>query len=123
MNRTFVSLGSGFAFLAVALGAFGKHTLEKQLSSASLEIWQTAAHYHLIHAVALVATGILATHVNTKAVRISGWLFAAGIVIFSGSLYALAVTGIKILGAITPFGGLCFLAAWLTLCISTAKAA
>jgi len=71
--------------------------------------------YHLIHAVAIVLVGLLAAHESGRALRAVGWLMAAGIVIFSGSLYALAVTDVKILGAITPLGGLCFLAAWLTL--------
>jgi uncharacterized membrane protein YgdD (TMEM256/DUF423 family) len=115
MNRTFVSLGSGFAFLGIALGAFGTHGLRDRISEANLKIWQTGVQYHLIHAVAIVLVGLLAAHESGRALRAVGWLMAAGIVIFSGSLYALAVTDVKILGAITPLGGLCFLAAWLTL--------
>jgi uncharacterized membrane protein YgdD (TMEM256/DUF423 family) len=118
MNRTFVSLGSAFAFLGVALGAFGTHGLRDRLSEANLKIWQTGVQYHLIHAVALVLVGLLAAQESGRAVRTAGWLMAVGIVIFSGSLYALAVTDVKILGAITPLGGLCFLASWLTLAVS-----
>ncbi len=122
MNRTFVSLGSALAFLAVALGAFGAHGMKGRISSASLGVWQTAAHYHLIHAVALILVGIMASHETGRAVRFAGWLMAAGVVIFSGSLYALAALDMppqwKILGAITPFGGLCFLTAWLTLAVT-----
>lgn len=118
MNRTFVSLGSGFAFLGIALGAFGTHGLRDRISEANLKIWQTGVQYHLIHAVAIVLVGLLAAHESGRALRAVGWLMAAGIVIFSGSLYALAVTDVKILGAITPLGGLCFLGAWLTLAIA-----
>lgn len=118
MNRTFVSLGSGFAFLAVALGAFGKHGLEDKLSPAMMEVWQTSAHYHLIHSLALILTGILASSGAPKAMNAAGWMFAGGIVVFSGSLYALALTGVRALGAITPLGGALFLAAWMTLCVS-----
>jgi len=118
MNRTFVSLGSGLAFLGIALGAFGTHGLKANLTGASIDIWKTAVQYHLIHAIALVAVGLLLERTNAKAIQNAGWLMVAGIAIFSGSLYALAVTDIKILGAITPLGGLCFLTAWATLAVT-----
>ena len=118
MNRLFVSLGSGFTFLGIALGAFGTHGLRDKISASSLQVWQTGVQYHLIHGLALVLVGILAGQEQTKALRNSGWLMVGGIVIFSGSLYALAITGIKYLGAITPLGGLCFLIAWATLAVS-----
>jgi len=117
MNRSFVSLGSGLAFLGVALGAFGTHGLKDRLSEANLKIWQTAVQYHLIHAVALVLIGLLAAQDSSRGIRTAGWLMFTGILIFSGSLYALALTDIKWLGAITPLGGLAFLTAWLTLAI------
>ncbi len=98
-------------FLAVALGAFGAHALKSTLeANGNLPIWQTAASYHLVHAVVLV---VLATRATLA--RWSFLLFGVGIVIFSGSLYVLAVTNIKWLGAITPIGGLCLLAGWLAL--------
>lgn len=123
MNRTFVSIGSGLAFLAVALGAFGTHGLKGSLSAYSLDIWKTGVQYHMIHAVALVLIGILASQNDTKAVRAAGWLMVSGIAIFSGSLYALALTDLKVLGAITPLGGLCFLSSWATLAVTFGKKA
>ncbi len=121
MNRSFVSIGSGLAFVGIALGAFGTHGLKDRISEASIKIWQTGVQYHLIHALAIVMVGILATHESARAVQRAGWLMVAGIGIFSGSLYLLAITGIKILGAITPLGGLCFLAAWLMLATTFGK--
>jgi uncharacterized membrane protein YgdD (TMEM256/DUF423 family) len=91
--------------------------LKDRLSEANLKIWQTGVQYHMIHAVALVLVGLLAAH-ETKGIRLIGWLMTAGIVIFSGSLYALALTDVKVLGAITPLGGLCFLGAWATLAVT-----
>ncbi len=98
-----------FAFVGVALGAFGTHGLKDHLSSANLQIWQTGVQYHMIHAVAALATSL--TPLPAKARRVPA-LFLIGIAIFSGSLYLLAVTNVKILGAITPLGGLAFLAGW-----------
>ena len=121
MNRTFVSLGSGLAFLAVALGAFGTHGLKDRLSTYSIDIWKTGVQYHMIHAVALILIGVLVSQNDTKAVRVAGWLMVGGIAIFSGSLYALAVTDVKVLGAITPLGGLCFLSSWATLAVTFGK--
>ncbi len=116
MNRTFVSLGSGLAFLAVALGAFGTHTLRDRITPASLQIWQTGIQYHLVHAIGLILIGILAAHSDEKTVKLPGWLIYYGILIFSGSLYILALTDIRIFGAITPLGGVCFLSGWGILC-------
>jgi len=112
MNRTFVSLGSGLAFLGVALGAFGTHGLRDRLSSSSLQIWQTAVQYQLIHALGLILIGLIAAHSDERLIRLSGWLLYYGVLIFSGSLYILAVTGIGWFGAITPIGGVCFLSGW-----------
>src|SRR5438552_3300740 len=100
-------------FLAVVLGAFGAHGLKSTLEhNARVDEWHTAALYHLVHAVVLL---ILAQ--RTTVARLPFLLFVVGIVIFSGSLYTLALTNIKILGAITPFGGLCLLAGWVMLAI------
>jgi uncharacterized membrane protein YgdD (TMEM256/DUF423 family) len=98
-------------FLGVALGAFGAHMLKSRLSPDMLAIWQTAVLYHLIHAGVLFA---LALYGRTSGadIRFGAFAFAAGIVVFSGSLYTLALTGIKVLGAVTPLGGLAFLAGW-----------
>ena len=113
MARTFLLLGSVFAFLAVALGAFGAHALKKSLTADQLAIYQTGVQYQAIHALALLIVGILAIVLKEPGkLKIAGWLFAIGIAIFSGSLYALAISGEKWLGAITPLGGVCFLVGW-----------
>jgi uncharacterized membrane protein YgdD (TMEM256/DUF423 family) len=113
-------------FLAVALGAFGAHGLRGMLSSASdgarrLEVWETAARYHLMHALALALVGYLSARGTGSLASIAGYLFLAGIVVFSGSLYALALSGMRVLGAITPLGGLCFLAGWVCVVLAAAK--
>jgi uncharacterized membrane protein YgdD (TMEM256/DUF423 family) len=118
MERVFWLLSGINGFLAVALGAFGAHGLRGRLASAPdgvrrLEVWETAAHYHLLHALALALVAYLATRTSHASVSYAGYAFLGGIVIFSGSLYALALTGVRALGAITPIGGLCFLAGWV----------
>ena len=110
-STTAIRLAALVGFLAVALGAFGAHGLKAVLEkNGTLAIWQTAALYHLVHAVVLL---VLAQ--GTTVARVPFTLFGAGIAVFSGSLYALAVTNVKWLGAITPLGGLCLLAGWLAL--------
>ena len=106
--------------IAVGLGAFGAHSLKDRLEAlGTLATWQTASHYHLIHAVALLFVALLTTNLsNTRWIESIGRLFLAGIVLFAGSLYALALTGVKVLGAITPLGGVCFLAGWLLILLS-----
>ena len=112
--RTALVMGALFAFAAVALGAFGAHALKARLSADALAIWQTAVLYHGWHALALFGVGaVLLARPDAAPLAWSAWLFAAGIVLFSGSLYALAFTGVKALGAITPVGGVLFLAGWL----------
>jgi uncharacterized membrane protein YgdD (TMEM256/DUF423 family) len=107
----FAKAGAALGFLGVALGAFGAHALKTRLSPEALQIWNTAVLYHLVHALALFALGLYLKSAGAD-LKTAGWLFLAGVAVFSGSLYALALTGIKPLGAITPIGGLCFLAAW-----------
>jgi uncharacterized membrane protein YgdD (TMEM256/DUF423 family) len=99
--------------LAVALGAFGAHVLRPQLTGRAMDAYQTGVLYHLVHSLALLVVGILALR-DPRSVRVvwAGWLFLAGIILFSGSLYLLAVTGVTRLGALTPFGGVAFLCAW-----------
>jgi uncharacterized membrane protein YgdD (TMEM256/DUF423 family) len=104
-------IGALFAFAGVALGAFGAHALRSRISAEMLAVWNTAVLYHLLHAVALFALGLYAKATGAD-VKTGGLLLAAGILIFSGSLYALALSGIKPLGAITPIGGVLFLAGW-----------
>ncbi len=113
MNIPVFRLACVLSFLAVALGAFGAHALKGTLqANDTTEIWKTAVLYHFLHALALLALGAFpATN------KLSPLLFLAGIVIFSGSLYLLALTNIRWLGAITPIGGLCFLAGWIWLAI------
>lgn len=115
MDRLFFALGSFFAFLGVAAGAFGAHALRDTLTDARLDVFKTGAQYQLIHALALLAVGLAAVRWPGGLMTAAGWLFVAGIVLFSFSLYALAITDVKVLGAITPLGGVCFLAGWVCL--------
>jgi uncharacterized membrane protein YgdD (TMEM256/DUF423 family) len=113
MNLLFSRIAAALCFLAVALGAFGAHVLKEPLArNATTEIWNKAVLYHFVHALALL---VLATMPAAR--RAARALLLAGIVIFSGSLYALALTNIRWLGAITPIGGLCFLAGWFCLIV------
>lgn len=117
--KLFVSLGALAAALGVVLGAFGAHALKARLSADMLAVWQTAVQYHLWHALGLVAIGLLAQHLPASVpVRVAGWLMLVGIVLFSGSLYALALSGTRWLGAITPFGGACLILGWLVLAVA-----
>jgi uncharacterized membrane protein YgdD (TMEM256/DUF423 family) len=111
-----IRLAAALGFLGVALGAFGAHGLRERLSPAMLEVYRTGVLYHLLHAVALLAVALGAGHLARP--RVVAALFTAGIVLFSGSLYALALTGARALGAVTPFGGLLFMAGWATLAIN-----
>ena len=120
MDRLFIVVGALSGFLAVAAGAFGAHALRARLTADMLDVFQTGAQYQMYHALALLAVGILLGRfsVDGSAWLVwSGWLFIAGTVLFSGSLYALSLTGVTWLGAITPLGGLGFLAGWLLLAI------
>ena len=111
--KLFLAAGGLAALVAVALGAFGAHALKSRLSPEMLAVWHTGVEYHVYHALGLLAVGLVATQLPESALlKWSGWLMLAGIVLFSGSLYALALTGARSLGAITPAGGVAFLAAW-----------
>ena len=122
MGRLFFGLGAISAFIAVALGAFAAHGLKSRLDPAMLATFETGVRYHMYHAFALLVVGWACTRWPGTAVNASGWLFVAGTVLFSGSLYALSFTGVRWLGAITPVGGLAFLAGWLCLAWSAGKA-
>lgn len=115
MERRSFTLGSVLALFGVAAGAFGAHGLEGAVSAARLATWQTAAHYQVVHALALLATSWAATRWPGPLTRAAGWLFVIGIVLFSGSLYALVLTDSEWLGAITPLGGVAFLSGWACL--------
>jgi len=112
-SHLFITIASASGFLAVVCGAFGAHALKNRLPTDLMAIWQTAVQYHFWHTLALLGIGILLTQgAHSKWLTASGWLFSAGIVIFSGSLYILALSGMRWLGAITPVGGVLWLAAW-----------
>ena len=115
MDRVFFALGAVLAALGVAAGAFGAHALRGRLAPDLLAVFETGVRYHLIHALALLSVAWATTRWPGRATNIAGWLFLAGTVLFSGSLYALSVSGIRALGAITPLGGVAFIAGWLTL--------
>lgn len=121
--KVFLILGAVNALIAVVLGAFGAHALKTRLSAELMAVYQTGIHYHLIHALGLLLVGLLATQLPASAyLRWSGWLMLAGIALFSGSLYALSVTGLRWLGAITPVGGLAFILAWVLFVMAALKA-
>jgi uncharacterized membrane protein YgdD (TMEM256/DUF423 family) len=114
--RFFLIAGALSAALAVVLGAFGAHGLRGRLPADLLAIYQTGCQYHVYHALGLLAVGLLGLHLPAStALRASGWLMLAGTLLFSGSLYLLAITGQRWLGAITPLGGVAFIGAWLLL--------
>jgi uncharacterized membrane protein YgdD (TMEM256/DUF423 family) len=121
MDRMFFSLGALSAFLAVAAGAFGAHGLRARLTPELLAVFETAARYQMYHALALLAVGWAAARWPGGLVGWAGWLFVAGTVLFSGSLYALALTGVRWLGAVTPLGGAAFLAGWLCLALAARR--
>lgn len=115
MLPSFLMLAAFFGFTGVALGAFAAHGLKNRLSADYLAIFHTGVTYQLVHALALFGVALLAVHLPGRLVGWAGYLFVLGIVLFSGSLYLLTLTGISKLGMITPIGGLCFLAGWLCL--------
>lgn len=114
-----VALGALNAAIAVAAGAFAAHALRDRLAARPLEVFETAARYQMYHALAMILAGVLA---GTRGAQTAGWLFQAGIIGFSGSLYALALTDVKLFGPITPLGGLALLAGWLWLAWSAWRA-
>lgn len=122
--RVFLQIGALSAGLAVAAGAFGAHALRAKLEPRMLEVFETAARYQMYHALALLVVGWMASRTPlgaTGAVHASGWLFVAGTLLFSGSLYAMTFTGIRALGAITPLGGVCFIAGWIALALAATR--
>jgi uncharacterized membrane protein YgdD (TMEM256/DUF423 family) len=111
MHKTlFIAATNGL--LAVLFGAFGAHALETRIHADLLETWNTSVHYHMFHTLALLAVGLLQRDTALPNLRFTANLFLAGIVLFCGSLYVLALTGIRALGIVTPFGGVLFLIAW-----------
>ncbi|WP_422911016.1 DUF423 domain-containing protein [Pseudomonas sp. MAC6] len=121
MARLWLLLSACAGFTGVALGAFAAHGLKSQLTSAYLAVFQTGTHYQLVHALALFGVGLLAILRPAPLVNCAGALFSLGIALFSGSLYALTLSGISALGMVTPFGGVAFLAGWLCLGLAAWK--
>lgn len=120
--KIFVLIGSVNAFLGVALGAFGAHGLKSRVDADMLIVWQTSVQYHLVHALGLLLIGILCNLLpELSLVRAAGWTLLIGIVLFSGSLYAMVLSGVKPLGIITPLGGIAFLIGWLLLVFAALK--
>lgn len=120
--RLFLLLGGANAALVVMLGAFGAHALKARLSSEMMAVYHTGIEYHVFHALGLIAVGLVAAWIpGTPSLKWSGWLMLAGIVLFSGSLYLLSLTGQRWLGAVTPFGGVAFIAAWVMFCVAVVR--
>ena len=115
MDRTFLLIGALAACVGVMFGAFGAHALRNRLSPEMLAVFETGVRYQMYHAFALLIVALAAARFDGWLVRAAGWAFTAGIVLFSGSLYALALTGMTTLGAVTPIGGLAFLVGWILL--------
>lgn len=115
MARLWLLLSAFAGFTGVALGAFAAHGLKNRLTPEYLAVFQTGTHYQLVHALALFGVGLLALHMPGRLVNLAGGAFAVGILLFSGSLYLLTLSGIGKLGLITPFGGVAFLIGWLCL--------
>lgn len=111
-----VAWGAVIMALSVGIGAFGAHMLEDVISSDALTVYETGVQYHMIHGLAVILAGICGGWLGeSRKLRLAGLLFIAGVIIFSGSLYVLALSGVKWLGAITPIGGVSFIAGWLLL--------
>lgn len=123
-GMVWLRIGAVLGFLAVAAGAFGAHGLEGRLEARALDRYETAVKYQVYHALALLAVGLLAMSRKTPgtAIQVSGWAFLLGIILFSGSLYAYALSGLRWLGMITPFGGIGFLVGWVALALSGSEA-
>jgi uncharacterized membrane protein YgdD (TMEM256/DUF423 family) len=122
MDRTWIVLGALLAAVAVAAGAFGAHGLKDRLSAEDLDTYQTAARYHMYHAIGLILAGFCAQRFGGGLVNAAGWLFVAGIVLFAGALYVLALSGVKVLGAVAPVGGAAFIGGWICLALAAWRA-
>lgn len=121
MDRTFFALGAIFGGLGVAAGAFGAHGLRGRIDADMLAVFETAARYQMYHALALLAVAWAVGRWPDGWAATAGWCFVAGIAVFSGSLYALALSGVRVLGAITPLGGIAFMAGWALLAVTALR--
>ncbi len=115
METYFLELGGLFGALAVALGAFGSHALRARLPADQLRTFETGITYQMYHALALVGVGLMVERFGSMLLSVAGWLYVIGILLFSGSLYMLAATRIRLFGIVTPFGGVAFVLGWLAL--------
>lgn len=122
LSKQWIFMGAISSFFAVLLGAFGAHALKNTLSQYSWEIYHVAVQYHWVHALGLIGLGLWAAQNPSADTSLAGWAFVAGLSIFSGSLYALAITELKFLGAITPIGGVAFLVGWIAFAFQVWKA-
>jgi uncharacterized membrane protein YgdD (TMEM256/DUF423 family) len=122
LSKQWVMIGAMSGFFGVVLGAFGAHALKNILSEKAFSIYQVAVHYHLVHALALIGLGLWAAQNPGVDTQLAGWAFTFGIAVFSGSLYALAVTELRFLGAVTPLGGVAFLVGWIAFAFLAWKA-
>lgn len=119
MTRIFLAIASALGGISVILGAFASHALKDRLSERALAIWETGTKYQMYHALALMAIALLiARFPNSRLLMVAGYAFISGVVIFSGSLYVLSLSGIKWLGAITPLGGVAFIIGWACLAVA-----
>ena len=121
MERLFVMAGAISGAIGVGAGAFGAHALRAKLEPRMIEVFETGARYQMYHAIALLLVGWAASRWPGSLTTASGWLFIAGTVFFSGSLYAMALTNVRALGAITPIGGVCFIAGWLCVALAAMR--
>lgn len=120
-SKFFMMMAATNGFLATAFGAFGAHALKSVISSEMLAVYQTGVQYQFYHSLALLLLSLIILHYDNTTLKAAGWLFLLGIVLFSGSLYLLAVTGVKYLGIITPFGGATFILGWFALVIGGSR--
>ena len=120
MTRIFLAIAAAMGGISVILGAFASHALKDKLSERALEIWETGTKYQMYHSLALILVALLLNYLSNSSTPliIAGYAFIAGIILFSGSLYALSLSGIKILGAVTPLGGVAFITGWICLAVA-----
>lgn len=120
--RPIIVAGAVLAFLGVLLGAFGAHALKHRIDPELLAVYQTGVQYHIVHAIGIILVGVLVHALpSSKSLPIAGWTMVGGVIVFSGSLYVLSLTGIRAFGIVTPLGGFALLMAWLLMAIGVAK--
>jgi len=121
MSKAIIMIAAALLAFAVAFGAFGAHALKTQLSAEMLQTWKTAVDYHFYHALGLLLVGVLSLFMPSSMLKWSAVLLTVGILLFSGSLYTMAISGIRWLGAITPVGGISFIIGWILLFVAAWK--